>query len=162
VLALIPRKQNGNRSPQRWKGAAGWPASALSRILAALVAASLAGCAGLAASTDVPTSGPDPSYNKLVATHLSGLFKDRAAYDSFEISDYRWVHTVKGWTWLTCVRFLDHGHPRTYAVFVGGNEVVNSRYAVMTDDCGSPAYTPFDVGSGGASLPVPGALAPLH
>ena len=62
--------------------------------------------AGLAASnTEVPVAGPDPSYRRVVATHLKQVLKHPTAYDSFEISDPRWVNSINGWTWLTCVRF---------------------------------------------------------
>ncbi len=106
--------------------------------------------------------GPDPTYSKLVATHLNGIFKDRSAYDAFEISDYRWVHTTKGWNWLTCVRFQDHGHRRVYAVFLKETAVVDSHYAVLTDGCAAPAYAPFDLMMSTGSMTGPGALAPLH
>jgi hypothetical protein len=53
----------------------------------------------------MPMTGPDPSYQGEVATHLKQVLKNYSAYDSFEISDLRWVHSIKGWTWLTCVRF---------------------------------------------------------
>jgi hypothetical protein len=123
----------------------------------------LAGCSGLAATNEeIQTIGPDPTYSKLVATHLNGIFKDRSAYDAFEISDYRWVHTTKGWNWLTCVRFQDHGHTRVYAVFLKETAVVDSRYAVLTDGCAAPAYVPFDLMMGTGSTTGPGALAPLH
>lgn len=108
----------------------------------------------------MPVTGPDPGYNALVAKHLNGLFKNNATYSGFEISDYRWVHTGKGWTWLTCVRFQDRDHPRVYAVYIKGNEIVDSRYAVQTDNCGVATYTPFDAMTGAGR--GPGALAPLH
>jgi hypothetical protein len=131
--------------------------------LAGFLAGSLAGCSGLAATNEeIPTIGPDPTYNKLVATYLNGIFKDRSAYEAFEISDYRWVHTIKGWNWLTCVRFQDHGHTRVYAVFLKETAVVNSRYAVLTDGCAAPAYVPFDLMMGAGGATGPGALAPLH
>jgi hypothetical protein len=137
--------------------------SAAAGALAAFLAGSLAGCNGLAATNaEIPAIGPDPTYNKLVATYLGGLFKDRAGYDAFEISDYRWVHTIKGWNWLTCVRFQDHGHTRVYAVFIKDTAVVSGRYAVLTDDCSAPVYAPFDLMTGASSVTAPGALAPLH
>ena len=92
----------------------------------------------------MPASGPDPGYNNLVANHLKAVFKDRAFYDAFEISAFRWVHSLKGWTWITCVRFQDHGHPRTYAVFIKDGKLVDSRYAVQTDACNTQTYVAFD------------------
>lgn len=128
---------------------------------ASMLSLCLAGCSGLAATNEeMPVTGPDPGYNKLVATHINNTFKDRASYADFEISEYRWVHTIKGWTWVTCVRFQDQSHTRFYAVYIQGNKIVDSRYAVQTDGCGTLAYTPFEVmtGAGGG----PSILAPLH
>jgi hypothetical protein len=56
-----------------------------------LSSAALGGSAGFAASnTEVTLTGPDPSYRKVVATHLKEVLKNPLAYDSFEISDPRW------------------------------------------------------------------------
>ena len=70
-------------------------------------------------------SGPDPAYNKLVAKHIKDTFKDYASYDAFEISEYRWVHSIKGWSWLTCVRFQDKGRRLTYALFIKQKEIID-------------------------------------
>jgi hypothetical protein len=106
----------------------------------------LLGCSGVALTqTDAPASAPNPAaFHKIIGDYLKELFKDIAAYESFEISDARWVHTVKGWSWLSCVRFQERGHVRTYAVFIQTDKVVDSRYAVTTDGCGEQTYAPFD------------------
>ena len=59
----------------------------------------------------MPVTGPDPSYQGVVATHLKQVLKNYSAYDSFEVSDPRWVHSIKGWTWLTCVHDLQTYYP---------------------------------------------------
>ncbi len=94
----------------------------------------------------MPQAAPDPGYREMVASHLRRVFKNSSAYDSFEISDPRWVHSIKGWTWLTCVRFRDQGHVRSYAVFIDGttNKIVDDRFSVQTDNCDSQAYYPFE------------------
>jgi hypothetical protein len=114
--------------------------------MALLAAAMLAGCSGFAATNEAtPTSGPDPSYPEVIASRLKSAFKEHAAsYESFEISEPRWVHTFRGWNWLTCVRFQDHGLRRTYSLFLDGKSVVDDRYAVQTDDCDRQAYVPFE------------------
>jgi hypothetical protein len=109
----------------------------------------------------MPASGPDPSYAKLVAKHLKS-FKDYASYSAFEISDFRWVQSVKGWSWLTCIRFQDHGRVRTYALFLKGDAVIDGRYAVETDGCGAQNYLPFDLTTGTNAPASSGILAPLH
>ena len=116
--------------------------------------AALNGCAGLAGDTGMPLAGPDPSYREAVADHLKRVLKNYASYDSFEISDPRWVHSIKGWTYLICVRFRDQGQVRNYALFLDGNRIVDDRFAVQTDNCDTQTYSPFDR--------MPTGLAPLH
>jgi hypothetical protein len=117
--------------------------------------AGLSGCAGLAAgNSEMQLAGPDPSFRDAVANHLKKVLKNYALYDSFEISDPRWVHSVKGWTWLTCVRFREQGRVRNYALFLDGNQIVDDRFAVQTDNCDLQTFYPFER--------MPTGLAPLH
>jgi hypothetical protein len=110
-----------------------------------LMAATMIGCNQLATTSGrIPESGPDPSYRDVVASYLKDNFKDHSSYGAFEISDPRWVHSFQGWNWLTCVRFLDRGQRRTYALFLDGSKIVDARYAVQTDQCGMQAYTTFE------------------
>jgi hypothetical protein len=112
----------------------------------------------VAVSEEMPASGADPSWNKIVANHLKSIFKNRATYDAFAISAFRWVHSLKGWVWMTCVRFEDNGHPRTYAVFIQDGKVIDGRYAVQIDACNTETYAAFD--AMGPSRP--GVLGPLY
>jgi len=121
----------------------------------------LLGCSALSSSAEnAPASGPDPSYNTMVANLITGSFKDYASYEDFEISAYRWVHSVHGWVWLTCVRYQDKGRRRTYAVFIKEHDVVDNRYAVQSDACDAQTYTPFAL-LGGAK-PANSVLEPLY
>jgi hypothetical protein len=149
LQALIPEKPHRGSRPLRRAAAA--------LLLPAFLAlsAALSGCAGLAAgNAEMALSSPDPSYREVVAAHLKRVLKNYASYDDFEISDPRWVHSIKGWTWLTCVRYRDQGRVHSYAVFLDGNKVVDDRVAVLSDDCGLQAYSPFER--------MPTGLAPLH
>jgi hypothetical protein len=137
-----------------------WPGRTLPRTVAvmfapilaptvALIAAlSVAGCSELASSTEqVPAGGSNLANATAVVVRIKSLFnKDPANYKNFELSGQRWVHTLKGWSWLTCVRFQDHDHQRLYAVFVKDGSVVDDRYAVETDGCAIETYTPTDAG----------------
>jgi len=107
---------------------------------------------------EMPPSGPGSGYNKIVADYLKGIFKNRATYDAFAISTFRWVHSFKGWTWMTCVRFEDNGHPRTYVVFIQDGKVIDSRFAVQIDACNTETYAGF--AAMGPSRP--GVLGPLY
>ncbi len=128
-----------------------------------LALAVAAGCSSLTVSAeDAPASGPDPTSNALVANRVKSAFKDHASYDAFEISDYRWVHSISGWSWLTCVRFQDRGHRRTYALFIKANEIIDTRYAVQADGCDTLSYAPFDLMTSAARPASAGALQPLY
>ena len=123
----------------------------------------LLGCSALSLPReDAPASGPDPTYNTLIAKHIKRSFKDYASYDSFEISEYRWVHSVKGWSWLTCVRFQDKGRRLTYALFIKQDEIIENRYAVTTDACDAQNYSPFALLAGTKSFGSGGLLEPLY
>jgi len=114
-------------------------------LLAFFMACTLPACSGFDLPPQAaPTASPDPNYNTLVANQLKTLFKDAASYQAFQISSYRWVRAMKGWSWRTCVRFQDQGHPRTYVLFIQDGAVVDSRYAVETDACARESYAPFD------------------
>jgi hypothetical protein len=118
----------------------------------------LVGCSGLAQPTEaMPASGPDPAYRDTVVAQLKTL-KDYESYEAFEMSDFRWVHSSKGWSWLTCVRFQDRGRARTYALFIKGRDLINSRFAVEADGCGTQNYAPFDL----LGAKKPNGLDPLH
>jgi hypothetical protein len=99
-----------------------------------------------------PPSGPDPSYRNVIANCLKTTFKDYATYELFEISEPRWVSSIKGRNWLVCVRFVDSGHRRNYALLFNDNTVVDGHYAYQTDNCGSQSYVGFEQ-MGGVGLP---------
>jgi hypothetical protein len=102
-----------------------------------------------------PPSGPDPSYRDVIAYCFKTTFKNYATYELFEISEPRWVSSIKGWNWLVCVRFVDRGRRRSYALLFNGSTVVDGHYPYQTDACGSQAYVVFEQ-MGGLGL------APLH
>jgi hypothetical protein len=91
-----------------------------------------------------PPSAPDPSYPGLIADHLKTTFKDYLTYDLFEISTPRWVHSFQGWNWLVCVRFLDRGRKRSYALLFNSDKVLDSHFAYQTDNCGIESYVVFE------------------
>ena len=96
--------------------------------------------------------------NNLVAKYLKDTFKNLASYDAFAISAFRWVDSFKGWIWMTCVRFEENGHPRTYAAFIKDGKVIDSRYAVQIDACNTQTYAAFDA----MGRTPAGVLGPLY
>src|SRR6516225_5879833 len=99
--------------------------------------------------------GPIPHIAMFIAYCFKTTFKNYATYELFEISEPRWVSSIKGWNWLVCVRFVDRGHRRNYALLLNDSTVVDGHYAYQTDNCGSQAYVVFEQ-MGGLGLP------PLH
>jgi hypothetical protein len=110
-----------------------------------LLPLALLGCSSIALpQTEAPAGEPNTAVlHKIIGDYLKASFKEIGTYDSFEISDLRRVHTQKGWSWLSCIRFQDRAHTRTYAVFIQTDKVVDSRYAVTTDGCSEQIYGPF-------------------
>jgi hypothetical protein len=131
---------------------------------AALLAmlAALPGCSEIALSNSAAPPGAQPPYVALAAKYLQAALKDVRSYDGFEISGLRWVNTIKGWNWLACVRFHDHGHLRIYAIFIQDDVVSDARYAVETDACEAQTYTQFDLISGELGRPTAPVQPPLY
>ena len=127
-----------------------WSSARHAALLLALVCAS--GCTNMALpAEDVPAAGPAAGFGKLVADRIKSTFKKLTPNDAVEISQPRWVHTVIGWNWLTCVRFQYEGHRRTFALFIKNGAVVDQRFAIESDACAAQTYSPFDLASGGTS-----------
>jgi hypothetical protein len=135
---------------------------AVRRAALGLALAVLPGCSELAQPSETATAPEPPPYVSIAAKYLLSTLKDRDAYDSFAISGLRWFDSIKGWAWLACVHFKDHGHLRSYAVFIEDNAVVDARYAVETDACDAQNYTQFDLLTGVLGQPTPPVQPPLY
>jgi hypothetical protein len=127
-------------------------------VAAFLLIAVLLPLSDAAVPQEMPTSEPDAGYYDLVAKYLKDTFKNLASYDAFAISAFRWVSSLKGWSWVTCVRFEENGHPRTYAVFIKDGKVIDGRYAVQIDACNTQTYAAF----GAMGSTRAGVLGPLY
>jgi hypothetical protein len=121
----------------------------------------LPGCSELAAPSGVMPP-PEPPFVSLAASYLQSVLKDQAAYDDFQISGVRWIHAIRGWSFLTCIHFHDHGHLRSYALFIQDNKVVDARFAVETDGCEAQTYTQFDLLTGKLGRPTAPVQPPLY
>ena len=127
----------------------------------ALLLALSPGFAQLAQPSEAPPS-VQPPYGSLTSQYLASVMAALTTYEDFEISELRSVRSFKGWSWFACVHFTDHGHVRTYVIFIQNDAVVDSRYAVQTDACGSQTYTPFDVVTGTVGRPTAPRLPPIY
>jgi hypothetical protein len=137
--------------------------SRLLSISCAVIAVMLALSPGRAQPAQPSEAPPSvqPPYGSLASQYLASVMAV-TSYEDFESSGPRWVHSFKGWSWFACVHFTDHGHVRTYVIFIQNNAVVDGRYAVQTDACGSQTYTPFDVVTGTVGRPTAPRLPPLY
>ena len=146
----------------KWRQAAPTPEHRGSRIAALLAAIVLAQCSAVPPE-DPMQPAPPANYGALVSAAVKG-FKGFADYSNFGISGLRWVHATSGWSWLTCLRYVDRGQQRFYAFFISGNTIVNARYDVRTDQCAAQQYVPFDVTTGaiGSLAPAPAPQQPLY
>lgn len=125
------------------------------RLLLAIALIALPACSDIALPREAGAQpGAEPAYASLAAKHLETVLKEPGAYDDFEISGLRWVHSIKGYAWLACVHFHDHGHLRSYALFIQNNAVVDGRFAVETDACESQTYSQFDLVTGVLGRPT--------
>lgn len=120
------------------------------------------GCSELAQPSEAMRPAEPPLYGTIVAKYLQSVLKDQNAYDGYEISPLRWVHSIRGWVWLACVHFRDHEHLRSYAVFIQDGTVVDARFAVETDACDAQTYSPFDLLNGALGRPTPATQPPLY
>jgi hypothetical protein len=118
------------------------------RALAMLLALTLGACSvsGLLPDwTSVDVAGPEPAYRFVIANDLKTIVGDPAKAGTFEISGSRRMSSLKGASWLVCVRAQNFPLlPRYYAVFLQGEHVVDSRLSVLIDQCEMQSYRPFD------------------
>lgn len=125
----------------------------------------------LAACSDLPSAlndpgEPEPVYAAMVAQNFKLTFSQAPTFTNVAISGARRVLYTKGWSWLVCLQYEADGRRRVYAFFIKGNAVIDSRYAVRTDECDRQQYAPFDLGTGSTAAPSvarpPISLEPLY
>jgi hypothetical protein len=108
-----------------------------------LGACSIAGLVPDWTSTDV--AGPEPAYRFVIANDLATIVGDPAKAGTFAISGVRRVNSLKGTSWLVCIRTQNFPLlPRYHAVFIQREHVVDSRLSVLIDQCELQSYSPFD------------------
>jgi hypothetical protein len=118
----------------------------------------LTGCSDITSAVDASavTEGT-ANYRPLILAKFKEGFKDFATFTSFEMSDPRFVHSMIGPVWLTCVRFETQKQRRYYVFSIQNNQIVGSRYEVQTDECGKQSYMPVDLAAAPekAAIPAP-------
>jgi hypothetical protein len=130
-------------------------ANAVWRTIVALILLASSSCTQIAQPSEAATPPAEqPAYAAVAAKYIASTMANRDSLENFEISGLRWVHGLKGWSWLACVHFVDRGHLRTYSLFIENDAVIDGRYAVQSDSCAGQSYTPFDVVTGALGRPT--------
>jgi hypothetical protein len=118
------------------------------RASAMLLALTLGACSvsGLLPDwTSVDVAGPEPAYRFVIANDLAAIVGDPAKAGTFEISGSRRTNSLKGASWLVCLKIQNFPLlPRYYAVFIQSERVVDSRLSVLIDQCEIQSFKPFD------------------
>ena len=79
------------------------------------------------------------------ANELAAIVGDPGKAGTFQISGSRRMSSLKGASWLVCLRTQNFPLlPRYYAVFMQREHIVDSRLSVLIDQCEIQSYTPFD------------------
>jgi hypothetical protein len=120
----------------------------LVRALAMLLVLTLGACSisGLLPDWTSPeVAGPEPAYRFIIANALPSVVGNPSSAGTFEISGLRRVDSLKGASWLVCLRTQNFPQlPRHYAVYLQRERIVDSRLSVLIDQCEMQTYLPFD------------------
>jgi hypothetical protein len=90
-------------------------------------------------------AGPEPQYRFLIAGRIKSIVGDPAGLE-MQISTVRRVDSLKGASWLACIKAQPFALalPHYYAVYIQQERIVESRLSVLLDQCEIQTYTPFD------------------
>jgi hypothetical protein len=120
----------------------------LARTLTMLLVLPLSACAMSGFLPDwlsEDVAGPEPAYRFIIANRLKSIIGDPDRAGTLAISVPRRVTSLKGASWLTCIRVHKFPLlPRYYAVFIQRDQIVDSRLSVLIDQCELQAFKPFD------------------
>jgi hypothetical protein len=95
--------------------------------------------------TSPEVAGPEPAYRFIIANGLAAIVGSPSSAGTFEISGLRRVDSLKGASWLACLRTQSLPQlPNYYAVFLQKDRVVDSRLSVLIDQCELQTYSSFD------------------
>jgi hypothetical protein len=95
--------------------------------------------------TSPEVAGPEPAYRFVIANGLAGIVGSPSGAGTLEISALRRVDSLKGSSWLACIKVQNFPQlPRYYAVYIQKDRVVDSRLSVLIDQCELQAYSSFD------------------
>ena len=117
---------------------------ALPLLLALIVGAcSISGLVPDWSSADA--AGPEPASRFIIANRLKEVVGDPAGAGTLEISSARRIDSLKGASWVTCIKQQKFPlPPRFYAAFIQRQQLVDSRLSVLIDQCELQSFATFD------------------
>ena len=104
----------------------------------------LASCSDTLSLPDRPVAlDPGPfDYQALVSKYLDGQ-KNRDSMGSIEISPLRASRLAQPGDWMVCARTTVEDRPTYLALFIRENKVIESRLAVLLDECAQQRFQPL-------------------
>jgi len=118
------------------------------RTLSMLLVLTLGACAGPGLLPDwlsQDVAGPLPAHRFIIANRLKSIIGDPDRAGTLEISTPRRVTSLKGASWLVCIKIRKFPLlPRYYAAFIQRDQIVDSRLSVLIDQCELQSFVPFD------------------
>jgi hypothetical protein len=107
-----------------------------------VLAGPILGACAAAPLTEAP--GPQPDYRKIVLQKLPGLLPPSVNRGVVEVSPLRPAPLNAPAQWIACLLIDARGkEPKRYALFLNDHDIVDSRLAVVIDQCENAPYTPL-------------------
>ena len=129
------------------------------RALSMLLVLTLGACSvsGLLPDWSSPdAAGPEPAHRFIIANRLKDVVGDPAGAGTLEISGPKRVDSLKGASWVTCIKAQKFPlPPRYYAAFIQRDKLVDSRLSVLIDQCELQSFSEFDWAADANKPPPP-------
>jgi hypothetical protein len=137
-------------------------------LLTSLVGAVLSGCASSVVPDAAPNE-PPPNFRAIVLADLTSpevapgkrtvndaplppapkgqIVPGNKRIERVEVSDSpRQLRTdLNGWAWQTCIRASVDGFRKNLSIFVQNSRIIDSRTALITDQCDNAHYVPIEI-----------------
>jgi hypothetical protein len=98
-----------------------------------------------AGSVTNPADLPQPNHRRIVGDNIKTILPKIDTLGDLEISGARPVDHLKGPAWLTCLKINAEGKPLHYALFIQGDKIIDSRVAVVIDQCYKETFEAFQL-----------------
>ncbi len=119
------------------------------RSLVLALAVTLGGCSASELVQNLPAGpAPDlsqPNYRRIVADNIRAVFPKGTPAGELQLSGVRLIDHLKGPAWLTCLKLEAQEASQFYAIFIQGEKIIDSRVAIMIDQCYKETYAPFEI-----------------